>query len=393
MGFMAQATDAFSKKFENFKAAVALDYGYYNFITLPNSHCQRSSLLLGNEIAHAHRWKRNNPMKVKNPLVNILAVLTLPLVGTVAPAATVEVLQTFDFPGEGNSTLPQKISDQGVIINTLVESSGVVAGFFYKPRIFRFSDEAFSDPNDTGGFTAGRGINNLRHACGEYLNGSDSTFHGYILEHPDFIGFDVTGTSDTIPLGMNNAGDFVGTVILSDGTQPAFVSLGGTVTTFAVPDATATFAYQLNKGEEIIGYYIDHNGIKNGYTRDHRVNLAFPIDVAGSTGTLLLGNNDSNWGVGRYTDASGATHGLFFITPDDILTFDYPGSTFTSLNGINKTGYICGYYLDAAGISHGIWAKLNLNGSSKPNTNIPMTPVKPAHPWPEKLRIGAAPAL
>ena len=102
MGFMAQATDAFSKKFENFKAAVALDYGYYNFITLPNSHCQRSSLLLGNEIAHAHRWKRNNPMKLKNPLVNILAVLTLPLVGTVAPAATVEVLQTFDFPGEGN---------------------------------------------------------------------------------------------------------------------------------------------------------------------------------------------------------------------------------------------------------------------------------------------------
>jgi hypothetical protein len=333
-------------------------------------------------------------MKLKNPLVYMLAVLiTLPLVGTVAPAATIKVLQTFDFPGEGNATLPQKISDQGVMVGTVIDVNGVEQGFFYKPRIARFSDGGFSAPNDTGNVTRGRGVNNQRHACGEYLNGSDGTFHGYILEHPDFISFDVTGALDTIPLGINNAGDFVGTAIFSDGTQPAFLSLGGTVTTFAVPGATATLAYQLNKGDQIIGYYVDASGITHGYTRDHKGQLTFPIDVAGSTGTMLFGNNDSNWGVGRYTDASGATHGLFFITPDDILTFDYPGSTFTSLNGINKDGYICGYYLDAAGIFHGIWAKLDLAAAGKPNTNIPVAPVKRAHPSPEMLRIGTAPAL
>jgi hypothetical protein len=332
-------------------------------------------------------------MKPKNPLACILAVLTtLPLIGTVAPAATIEVLQTFDFPGEGNSTMPQKISDQGVMVGTVIDVNGVEQGFFYKPRIQRFSDEGFSDPNDTGNITRGRGVNNLRHACGEYLNASDGTFHGYILEHPDFISFDVSGTLDTIPLGINNAGDFVGTEILSDGTQPAFLSLSGIVTTFAVPGATATLAYQLNKGAEIIGYYVDSSGIIHGYTRDHKGNLTFPIDVAGSTGTLLLGNNDSNWGVGRYTDASGATHGLFFTSTGNILTFDYPGSTFTSLTGINKGGFVSGYYLDAAGIAHGIWAKLNLNAANKPNTNMTMVPVKPAHPSPETLRIGA-PAL
>jgi hypothetical protein len=333
-------------------------------------------------------------MKIKNSLVCILAVLTaLPLIGTVAPAATIEVLQTFDFPGEGNSTMPQKISDQGVIVGTVIEVDGVTGGFFYKPRIQRFSDEAFSAPNDTGNFTQGRGINNQRHACGEYLNGSDGTFHGYILEHPDFIGFDIAGALDTIPLGINNAGDFVGTEILTDGTQPAFVNLGGTVTTFAVPGATATFAYQLNRSKQTIGYYIGPDGITHGYTRDNRGRLTYPIDVIGSTGTILFGNNDLNWGVGRYTDASGATHGLFFITPDDILTYDYPGSTFTSLNGINQQGFISGYYLDAAGVSHGIWAKLNLDAAGKPNTNAPMAPVKPAHPLPEMLGIGAAPAL
>src|SRR5262245_11966814 len=131
-------------------------------------------------------------MKPRKSLLYILAILpALPLAGTVAPAATIEVLQTFDFPEEGSSTLPQKVSDHGVIVCTVIDVNGVAKGFFYKPRITRFSDEPFSAPNDTGNFTQGRGINNMRHACGEYLNGSDGTFHGYLLEHPDFIEIDV----------------------------------------------------------------------------------------------------------------------------------------------------------------------------------------------------------
>jgi hypothetical protein len=72
-----------------------------------------------------------------------------------------------------------------------------------------------------------------------------------------------------------------------------------------------------------------------------------------------------------------------FLTPDDIQTFDYPGSTFTSLNGINKLGQVCGYYVDAAGITHGFLGKVNRRGSSKPNINRPITPVKPVYPSPE----------
>ena len=334
-------------------------------------------------------------MKLKTSLAYILAVLTtLPLVGTVAPAATIEVVKTFDFPDfpvETSATLPQKISDQSDLVGTVIDVNGAAQGFIYRVRAGKFS-AAFHAPNDTGHLTQGRGINNKRKVCGEYLNGSDGTFHGYKLLHPSFVEFDVTGTLDTIPLGINNAGDFVGTVILSDATQPAFVSLGGSVTTFAVPDATATLAYQLNTSNQITGYYVDPSGITHGYTRDSDGNLTFPIDPAGSTGTILFGNNDSNWVVGRYTDASGATHGLFFITPDDILTFDYPGSTFTSLNGINKQGMICGSYLDAAGIFHGFVAKVNLKAASKPNTNMPVAPVKAVQPWAEILRIGE-PAL
>ena len=341
--------------------------------------------------------KEKSILRPRNSLVNILAVLTaLTLFGSVAPATTIDIMQTFDFPGLGASTLPQKISDQWDLVGTTIDATGKRKAFVYKVRKQKFSPP-FAPPFDTGSFTQGRGINNRRHTCGEYMNGSDGTFHGYLMfsglqNQLTFYPFDLTGVLDTLPLGLNNFGDLVGTAIFSDNTQPAFVSLDGTITTFAVPDATATFAYQLNATNEIIGYYIDAAGVSHGYTRDSAGNLTYPIDVAGATGTLLLGNNNSNWGVGRYTDASGVTHGLFYVTPDDILTYDYPGAVYTSLNGINKDGLICGYYGDAAGIFHGFVARVNLTTSGKPNTNGLMVPVKPSYTLPEMSGI-ALPAL
>jgi cell division septation protein DedD len=298
-------------------------------------------------------------MKLKNRLVYILAVLiTLPLVGTVAQAQTITVLQRFDFHGFGvnpTATVPHKISDQGDLIGTVVDVSGKQQGFIYKYRLGKFS-APFSDPNDTGNDTQGRGTNILRHSVGEYLNGTDGTFHGYLLTHPTFINFDVVGAVDTIPLGINNNGDFVGTCTLPNLAQPAFASLSQHVNTFAVPGATATLAYQINDSNQIIGSYIDASMISHGFTRDSAGNLTFPIDVPGSTETMLFGNNSLNWGVGRYTDASEVTHGLYFITPDQILTFDapYADSTFTSIDGINKNGQACGSYVDTAGITHGL---------------------------------------
>ena len=344
-------------------------------------------------------------MKLKKRSVHILAFLiTLPLVGTVARAQTLTVLQRFDFPHHQVSTiatLPQKFSDQGDLTGTEIDSTGTAKGFIYKYRLGKFSTP-FSEPNDTGNDTQGRGINNLRHVCGEYLN--SDTFHGYILEHPDFVEFDVTGAFDTIPLGIDNAGDVVGTVIFGVGPQLAFVNWNSQqrLVTFEVPDATATFAYQVNTFHHIMGYYIDANGVTHGFTRDTAGNLTFPIDVPGSTGTILFGNNDLDWGVGRYTDASGVTHGLYFVTPDNILTFDapFPGATFTSLNGVNVHGQVCGHYNDTNGISHGLVLQMEADATptstleaAPAQTSSPTsTPASGAHPLPRMLKL-AAPAL
>lgn len=377
-------------------------------------------------------------MQPKRSLIYTLAVLiTLPFFGSVAHATTIDIIQTFDYPKPGViATLPQKIEDQTDLVGTLIAADGTVRAFIYKPLRHSFSPPLIP-PFANHGATQGRGINFRRHVVGEYLNESDGTFHGYLITHPTctptpsptptatagpraiamatasdlpfvsdpdavqphcplvYSPFDLTGDLDTIPLGINNLGDIVGSAMVGDGTQPAFISVEQVVTTFAVPGATATFAYQVNDAGQIIGYYIDSNGIAHGYTRDSNGALTYPIDVPGATGTLLLGNNASNWAVGRYTDTSDLTHGLFYVTPDDILTYDYPGATYTSLNGINRDGLICGYYNDDAGVSHGFVAMVNLTASGKPNANTPNTrkaPVKPAYALPEVPGI-VVPAL
>ncbi|PYL08909.1 MAG: hypothetical protein DME33_05830 [Verrucomicrobia bacterium] len=299
-------------------------------------------------------------MKLKQIFISILAVLfVFPLMGTFAQQApdsvSIRVLTTFDYPGTVISTQPQNINDGDAIVGIYVDSLGVQRGFV------RFSNGNFSapivEPNDTGNLTQGRGINDEGTVCGDYLT-SDGNDHGFFLSRGTFTEYDAPGALSTVVLGINNVADFVGGFSDGNGIFQGFVSLGGNITSFSVPGASSTFAYQLNRSNQLVGYYIDSLGITHGYFRDTDGALQFPIDPPGSTGTILFGLNDFNWVVGRYVDSSGVTHGLFFVPPNEFVTFDYPGSTSTSLNGINAAGFICGRYRDASGVDHGILARV-----------------------------------
>ena len=311
-------------------------------------------------------------MKPKQILSSILAVLFLfPLMGTFAQQASssgsIEVITTFDYPGTGNQTLPQKINERGDVVGVFIDSNAVTRAFV------RFSDGSFSapivDPNDTVGFTEGRGINNSGTVAGDYVI-SDGTIHGFVLSGGTFTDFNIPGALQTTLLSINDPGDFTGDFDDGSGIFQAWFSKGGTITSFSVPGALSTFAYETNNNKKlVVGYYIDAAGILHGYYRDRNGALHFPIDPSGSTATILFGLNNRNWVVGRYADSAGATHGLFFVPPNNFFTFDYPGSTFTSLNGISSQGNIVGRYVDAAGIAHGFLARVR----GTPPT-IPMGP-------------------
>src|SRR3989440_11908123 len=188
----------------------------------------------GNSIKEAIRI-----MKPKQIFISILAVLfVFPLMGTFAQQAansgSIEVIVTFDYPGAGNSTLPQKINERGDVVGVFIDSNGVTRAFV------RFSDGSFSDPivdpNDTVGFTEGRGINNSRTVCGDYAS-PDGNNHGFFLSGGTFTEYDVPGAvSDTV-LGINDPGDFTGGVGVGRGSFPGFGSGGGTTTPGSVPGA------------------------------------------------------------------------------------------------------------------------------------------------------------
>jgi hypothetical protein len=337
-------------------------------------------------------------MKPKQIFIGILAVLfVFPLMGTFAQQApnsgSIEVITTFDYPGTGNRTLPQKINERGDIVGVFIDSTGVTRAFV------RFSDGSFSEPivepKDAVGFTEGRGINNSRTVDGDYVGG-DNELHSFFLSNGTFTEYDVPGALETNLLSINDAGDFTGGFDPNgSGIFQAFISVGGTLTSFSVPGAASTFAYETNNSNQVVvGYYI--LGVLHGYYRDANGALHFPIDPSGSVGTVLFGLNDRNWVVGRYADASGVTHGLFFVPPNNFFTFDYPGSTFTSLNGINDQGFICGRYLDASGIAHGFIARVTGTPPTKAagtemNALASRSPVTPLNPSPSAWG-GAAPA-
>jgi hypothetical protein len=300
-------------------------------------------------------------MKPKQIIISILAVLfAFPVMGTfaqqAAPSGSIEVITTFDYPGAGNNTLPQKINERGDIVGEFIDSSGVVRGFV------RFSDGSFSapivDPNDTVGFTEGRGINNPRTVVGDYVI-SDGTVHSFLLSGGTFTEYDLPGALQTNLLGINEPGDLTGTFDPGNGIFQAFIDRGGTITSYSVPGALLTLAYEINNSKKLtVGYFVDASGILHGQYRDRNGALHFPIDPPGSVGTVLFGLNNKNWVVGRYADSSGVTHGLFFVPPDSFFTFDYPGSAFTSLNGISSQGNITGRFVDASGIAHGFIARV-----------------------------------
>ena len=311
-------------------------------------------------------------MKKILPFISFTVVFTaLALTAALAqpsPDFNIQVLSVFDYPGAGNQTRPQKISDVGDVAGIFVDASGASRGFIM------FNNGNFSmpmvDPNDAGNLTEARGINSSRLVCGDYLD-SAGAFEGFFFQNNVFTNYAPEPTF-TVVLGVNNAGDFCGSEIPSNtGIQSAFLNIGGVLTDFVVTDATATLAYSLNKHNQSCGYYIDSSGVTHGFWRERDGTIHAPIDPVGSTGTILFGNtvfrvsnnrgHDLNLMVGRYTDATGATHGILFRppfhpgSPPLFVVYDFPGATFTSLNGIDERGLVVGRYTDpSTGIDHGI---------------------------------------
>ena len=300
-------------------------------------------------------------MKSKHLLLGILIVFSVfPFIGAFAQhdpsAVSIQLITTFDYPGVGNSTIPEGINDRGDITGFYVDSSGATRGFV------RFHSGAFSapiiEPNDTALLTEGRGINHARGVCGFYA-GSDGFFHGYFLNAGVFTEFDADQANSTYVEGLNNSGDFVGAFDTSRQALTAFSNIAGVTTTINIPGATQSYAFGINRSREITGQFTDAGTVIHGWWQDSAGTIN-TFDPTGSLQTLPFGINNQTFIVGRYTDGiTFVERGFLFNTRKGVyVAFDGPGAVFTSLNGINADGLICGRYDDGSGLLHGILARV-----------------------------------
>ena len=277
---------------------------------------------------------------------------------------SIEVIASFDYPGEGNSTSAQGINDQGDITGSYADANGVTRGFI------RYSDGTFSEPivepNDADGFTFPRDINNVGTLAGSFGDATGED-HGFLLYTRSagvwggtFTEFDVPGAVYTDISGLNDIDDLVGVSYASDSSFGfAYARIDGTTSTIDIPLARTSFAFGINNAREVVGYYYQAGDLHpHGFYRTPNGTVIAPIDPRNSIFTFLSGINEQGIIVGRYTDRAQVTHGLLLKMPDSFLTFDYPGATFTSTSGINNRGEVTGRYLDASGVFHSYLARV-----------------------------------
>lgn len=112
------------------------------------------------------------------------------------------------------------------------------------------------------------------------------------------------------------------------------------------PNATATFAQGINARGDLVGRYLDADGVTHGFVLRKGVFSTIEVPNSSSTGARAI--NAQGDIVGRTVDRSGNGHG-YLLRGGHFTKFDYPRASDTAPRGINNAGDITGNYIDNVG--------------------------------------------
>jgi len=96
------------------------------------------------------------------------------------------------------------------------------------------------------------GVNDAGQIVGSVHTGG-TTIQAFVYNAGTFDRFSVPSASETFAYGIDNSGDIVGTYY--NGTNHGFVDIGGVITSVDVPGAVATSAQGINNAGDIVGTY------------------------------------------------------------------------------------------------------------------------------------------
>ena len=192
-------------------------------------------------------------------------------------------------------------------------------------------------------------------AAGHYQD-SDGLYHGVILENGELRRYDFPGAVQTEIYGLSDAtGALTGNFIDADGVRRGFS--GDTIV--ERPGASATYADFVSFVGNVVGSYVDTEGVYHAYMRSP-VGRFLSIDLPNATNLeyfFLHGLNNARAVVGR-AKAAGDVPRTYVGSPLNLQELRVPGSVSTEGWNINQDGSVVGHYDSADGRRHGFVARL-----------------------------------
>src|SRR5579863_8832362 len=189
-----------------------------------------------------------------------------------------------------------------------------------------------------------------------------------------FVTVDVPGATSTLVLGINNAGQTVGSYSDRQGVGHGFLLSNGTFTSITDPAfaCCATYLSAITDTGVLVGSGINSNGNENGF---EQVNGTFTtLDFPGANFTELLGIPFQNGAiVGAYSTSfpTGPFQGLTYYN-GQFATFNVNGATNTVLYGISDGGQAVGSY-SAPGVAHAFLTTCILQSGSEVCSQLGVT--------------------
>ena len=190
--------------------------------------------------------------------------------------------------------------------------------------------------------------------AGHYQD-SDGLYHGVILENSELQQYDFPGAVQTQIFGISDTtGALTGNFIDGSGIRRGFS--GDEIIEY--PGATETYADFVSGSGNVVGSYVDAEGIYHVYVRGPGGSFAtLDLPVASDPEYFFLhGINNALIAVGR-AKAVGDVPRTYAGNAIGLQELQFPGSVSTEGWNVNQDGSIVGYYDSADGRRHGFIAR------------------------------------
>jgi probable HAF family extracellular repeat protein len=253
-----------------------------------------------------------------------------------------------DLPG-AVETRPFAINNRGQLTGAQRKTGEGYRGFVARAGEFTTVDV----PGARGGEAAVNDIDDRGRLVGDY----DFVTSGYLRDERGHLEtFDAPGAlTQTVPIGLNNRGQIVGTFDRRDGAHGFLRDQRGRFTTIDFPGATRTEAARINDRGQIVGVYTATDGGSGLDARGFLFDRGeyTPTDIPGARSTSPTGIDNRGRIAGTYVDAEGAMHGFLRDADGAVATIDVPGAVATQLLDLNDRGETAGVFADAGGTLRG----------------------------------------